>query len=72
MDKKQVTQVVHAGEIRRKPFRAVTLPIVQTSTYTFRDTNESGFMEAKAKGEKVVRDEYGRYSNPTGSTVEAK
>lgn len=73
MTKNQATQAVHAGEIRRKPYGAVTLPIVQTSTYTFKDTSEiTEFMEAKARGEASVRDEYGRYSNPTCSTVEAK
>jgi cystathionine gamma-synthase len=67
------TQAVHAGESRRKPFGAVTTPIVQTSTYTFANTAEIiGFMNAKNNGEKEVRDEYGRYSNPTQSAAEAK
>jgi cystathionine gamma-synthase len=73
MAHKQSTQVVHAGENRPKPFGAVTTPIVQTSTYTFADTAEIiDFMEAKASGDKPVRDEYGRYSNPTQTTVEKK
>jgi cystathionine gamma-synthase len=67
------TQAVHAGEVRRKPFGAITTPIVQASTYTFRDTAEiMDFMHAKEKGEQTVRDEYGRYSNPTQSATEAK
>jgi cystathionine gamma-synthase len=67
------TQAVHAGEVKRKPYGALTTPIVQTSTYTFADTAEIlDFMERKASGEKDIRDEYGRYSNPTQKAAEAK
>jgi cystathionine gamma-synthase len=70
---KQSTQIVHAGETRPKPFGAVTTPIVQTSTYTFGNTAEIlDFMQAKVSGDQPVRDEYGRYSNPTQTTVELK
>jgi cystathionine gamma-synthase len=67
------TRAVHAGEERRKPYGALTTPIVQTSTYTFADTAEvMDFMHRKAAGALPVRDEYGRYSNPTQSAVERK
>ena len=67
------TQAVHAGEEKRKPYGAVTTPIVQTSTYTFTDTAEIlDFMHRKAAGDLPVRDEYGRYSNPTQSAAERK
>jgi len=67
------TQAVHAGEERRKPYGALTTPIVQTSTYTFRDTAEiMDFMQCKAAGRAPLRDEYGRYSNPTQSAAERK
>jgi cystathionine gamma-synthase len=67
------TQAVHAGEEKRKPFGAVTTPIVQTSTYAFRDTAEIlEFMKRKADDTSPVRDEYGRYSNPTQSVAERK
>ncbi len=67
------TQAVHAGEARPKPYGAVATPILQTSTYTFRDTAEIvAFMQAKAAGDGPVRDEYGRYSNPTQAVAEAK
>jgi cystathionine gamma-synthase len=67
------TQVVHAGEEKRKPYGALTTPIIQTSTYTFADTAEIlDFMQRKAAGDGPVRDEYGRYSNPTQSVVERK
>jgi cystathionine gamma-synthase len=67
------TLAVHAGEEKRKPYGAVTTPIVQTSTYTFADSAEiADFMHAKAAGAWPVRDEYGRYSNPTQSAAERK
>ena len=67
------TQAVHAGEEKRKPFGALTTPIVQTSTYTFADTAEIlQFMRSKAAEAPSVRDEYGRYSNPTQSAAERK
>jgi len=67
------TRAVHAGEDRRKPYGALTTPIVRTSTYTFEDTAEIlTFMRRKAAGDQPVRDEYGRYSNPTQSAAERK
>ena len=67
------TQSVHAGEAKRKPYGAITTPIIQTSTYTFEDTAEIlDFMQRTAAKEPNVRDEYGRYSNPTQSTAEHK
>ena len=67
------TQAVHAGEEKRKPYGALTVPIVQTSTYTFEDTAEIlEFVRRKEAGESKVREEYGRYGNPTQSTVERK
>ncbi len=67
------TQAVHAGEEKRKPYGALTTPIVQTSTYTFADTAEIlEFMHHKAAGDPPMRDEYGRYSNPTQSAAERK
>jgi cystathionine gamma-synthase len=67
------TQAVHAGEAKRKPYGALTTPIVQTSTYTFAGTAEIlDFMQRKADGDPEVRDEYGRYSNPTQSAAEGK
>jgi cystathionine gamma-synthase len=71
------TQAVHAGEEKRKPFGALTTPIVQTSTFTFADTAEVlEFMSRKTErlegADLEVRDEYGRYSNPTQSAAERK
>jgi len=71
------TQAVHAGEDKHKPYGSLTTPIVQTSTYTFEDTAEVlEFMRRKAArnagADLTLRDEYGRYSNPTQSTAERK
>jgi len=75
------TRVVHAGEARRKPYGAITTPIAQTSTYTFKNTAAVlAFVERKAErtavretgGDLPMRDEYGRYSNPTQTAAEGK
>lgn len=55
------TRAVHAGEPREHYADALTTPIVQTSTYTFKNCKE---IEAYTKGGKQ-RYEYGRYGNPT-------
>jgi cystathionine gamma-synthase len=73
MSQKISTRAVHAGEQRRKPFGALTTPVVQSSTFTFQDTAEIlEFMHTKAAGERPRRDEYGRYSNPTIRAAEDK
>ena len=62
------TVAVHAGEDRVKPEDALTTPIYQTSTYTFRETRElCAYMEGE-----VERYEYGRYGNPTCRAAERK
>jgi cystathionine gamma-synthase len=71
------TQAVHAGEDKHKPYGSLTTPIVQTSTYTFEDTAEIlEFMRCKAArtagADLALRNEYGRYSNPTQSAAEGK
>jgi cystathionine gamma-synthase len=75
------TRAVHAGESKRKPDDALTVPIYQTSTYTFADTDAIlAFMSQKkertvareAGGDLELRNEYGRYSNPTQRVVEQK
>lgn len=55
------TRVIHAGEDRLRYADSVTTPIVQTSTFAFKDTKE---IEAYTKHGKA-RFEYGRYGNPT-------
>lgn len=67
------TRVVHAGEKRTKPYHALTMPVVQTSTFTFENTADLvGYMEAKMWGDETGREEYGRYGNPTVAAVEAR
>jgi cystathionine gamma-synthase len=55
------TRAVHAGEDRSRYADSITTPIVQTSTYAFKNTRE---VEAYTKHGKA-RYEYGRYGNPT-------
>lgn len=63
-----LTEVVHAGEPRTHAHDALTPPIVQTATYSFRDTAELiEFMEGRKQ-----REEYGRYGNPSVRVVETR
>lgn len=67
------TRSVHGGAQRRKPFHALSTPIVQTATYTFSNTQELiDFMQGKTWGDGSEREEYGRYGNPTVRAVERK
>ncbi len=64
----QDTVAVQGGEPRSYPHDALTAPIVQTATYSFRDTAELvHYMEGRAE-----REEYGRYGNPSVKLVERK
>ncbi|MBE0634782.1 PLP-dependent transferase, partial [Candidatus Bipolaricaulota bacterium] len=73
MGRRFATKVVHAGEGKGKPYDAVTMPIVQTSTYAFANTQEIlDFVAEKEAGQSNLRGEYGRYGNPTQSAVEEK
>ncbi|GAQ80664.1 cystathionine gamma-synthase [Klebsormidium nitens] len=68
-EKRQATNAVHGGE-RREPFvtDALTTPIVQTATYTFKDTAQLiAFQDGTHSSY-----EYGRYGNPTTRVVEQK
>lgn len=62
------TRAVHGGERDRRETNAVTTPIHQTSTFWFEDSAE---LREYAEG-RLVRDEYGRYSNPTWRAAEHK
>jgi len=62
------TRAVHAGEDRQHYADAITTPIVQTSTYAFKNSKE---IEAYTKGGKE-RFEYGRYGNPTEKVAERR
>jgi cystathionine gamma-synthase len=67
------TQAVHAGEEKCKPYHSLTMPIVQTSTYTFENTAALvEHMQRKVDEQELLREEYGRYGNPTQHTVERK
>src|SRR5690348_8257892 len=67
------TRSVHSGAQRSKGYNSLTTPVVQTATYTFRDTQELiDYMERKTWGDGEDREEYGRYGNPTVNAVERK
>lgn len=67
------TRAVHAGEARPYPHHSLTVPLIQTATYTFKDTADlCAFMDARMWGLAEGRTEYGRYGNPTVNVVEAK
>ena len=62
------TLAVHAGEERQKPGDSITDPIYCASTYTFENTQAViDFIQ-----QKLPREEYGRYGNPTERVVERK
>jgi len=62
------TRAIHAGEDRSRYADSITTPIVQTSTYAFKDSKE---IEAYTKGGKE-RFEYGRYGNPTETVAQRR
>lgn len=76
--KRPHTQIIQAGEELKNPYGSVTLPIVQTVTFSFEDTKdlEEYYYEKKnltaLEKEKYPRFKYGRSGNPTQQTVEAK
>ncbi|HOE79778.1 MAG TPA: aminotransferase class I/II-fold pyridoxal phosphate-dependent enzyme [Smithellaceae bacterium] len=55
------TKAIHSGEDRARYADSITTPIVQSSTYFFKDSKE---IESYTKNAKK-RYEYGRYGNPT-------
>jgi cystathionine gamma-synthase len=68
------TLSVHGGDNRARAHQSIPMPIIQTATYAFADTNDlTTFMQAKSWGDGIEgREEYGRYGNPTVGAVEGK
>jgi len=62
------TRAIHAGEPRRKYADSLMTPIVQTSTFTFRDSKH--IEDYTKKG--IEHFEYGRYGNPTAKVAEKR
>ncbi len=68
-----LTSAVHAGEARFRSHNSVTVPVVQTSTFTFQNTAELiDYVEEHMFWDVPEREEYGRYGNPTVRAAEAK
>jgi cystathionine gamma-synthase len=62
------TRAVHGGERQVRESDALSVPIYQTATYVFTSSAEvRRYQEGR-----LIRDEYGRYGNPTGRAVERK
>ena len=62
------TRAIHAGEARRRFADSLTTPIIQTSTFTFE--NSQDIENYTRKG--LDHYEYGRYGNPTASIAEKR
>jgi cystathionine gamma-synthase len=63
-----LTRAIHGGEPRVHAYDALTPPIAQTATYSFKDTAELvAYMEGH-----IEREEYGRYGNPSVRLLEQK
>jgi cystathionine gamma-synthase len=63
-----LTRAIHGGEPRVHAHDALTPPIAQTATYSFKDTAELvAYMEGH-----IEREEYGRYGNPSVRLLEQK
>lgn len=62
------TKAIHAGEDRSRYADSITTPIVQTSTFAFKNSKE---IEAYTKHGKA-HFEYGRYGNPTDQVAERR
>ncbi len=67
------TRSVHGGAPRDKGFHSITTPIVQSATYTFKDTATLiEFLDKKVYGGELDREEYARYGNPSVWSVEKR
>lgn len=62
------TRSIHAGEARRKFADSLTTPIIQSSTFTFKDSKEIEDYTRTGKDHY----EYGRYGNPTVTVAEKR
>ncbi|MFQ5795302.1 MAG: trans-sulfuration enzyme family protein [Candidatus Bipolaricaulia bacterium] len=62
------TVAVHGGEQRIKSENSLPVPVFQTATYAFQNTEE---LQRYMDGE-IDREKYGRYGNPTQKAVERK
>jgi cystathionine gamma-synthase len=62
------TRAVHAGEDRTKYADSLTTPIIQTATFTFKNSKDIEDYTRKGKD----HFEYGRYGNPTATIAERR
>lgn len=64
------TRAVHSGERQHRLSDAVTVPVYQTSTYVFENTQQ--VIDLKEGRLTYEKGEYGRYGNPTVRQAEQK
>jgi len=62
------TKCIHAGEDRFKPYDSITTPIIQSSTFIFKNSEDI----RRFTQNEHFRYEYGRYGNPTQKAAEKK
>lgn len=62
------TKAVHSGEVRYNEYGSITTPIVQSSTFIFKNPEEIRKLAEGVEG----RFEYGRYGHPTQVAAEGK
>src|SRR5262245_40188891 len=68
-ERDSLTPSVHGGQPGHFAHDSLTLPIVQTATYTFANTAE---LVTYMQGAGKQREEYGRYGNPTVRVLEER
>lgn len=67
------TRAIHGLARKTKPCFAVSTPIMQTSNFSFENTESVlEFMKSKSQGTVSREHEYGRYGNPTQQEAERK
>jgi cystathionine gamma-synthase len=66
------TLAIHGGQ-QANPYHSITEPIVQSSAFTFENTQDlQNFLAKRELGERNGRSDYGRYGNPTTVAAERR
>lgn len=67
------TEAVHGNNRRENSHHSLTVPIVQSSVYTFQDSTALiDFVQESGSEPDSARDKYGRYGNPTVRAAERR
>ena len=69
----ELTNVLYSGKQNNYTNHSLILPIYQTATFTFENTEELiSYKQDEKDGEELTRIEYGRYGNPTVDACEKR